>query len=76
MKQLRQAVPNLELQFKPCQDDTISEISHTSSTLEGSKLREEKTTYMGVQDKKGKKTTHGVRVHLMMREGKTLLYTI
>lgn len=55
MKQLRQAVPNLELQFKPCQADTISKISHTSSTVEGSELREEKTTYMGVQDKKREK---------------------
>lgn len=46
MKQLHHAVPNLELPFKPCQADTSSKISHTSSTHEGTKLSEKKTTYI------------------------------
>lgn len=45
MKRLHQAVPNLELPFTPCQADTTCEISHTSSTLGGTKLSEDNTTY-------------------------------
>lgn len=48
MKQLHEAVPKLELPFKPGQDDLISKISHTFSAHEGTKLSQEKTTYIQV----------------------------